>query len=210
MHSAIVRKITRRVPALFLSLLLFVPALTAQASPLRCAAIVKDFYPFEQTSAEDYPELALSLETLSAAAGDTSGIPDCWPVKMDAGCHLTSTFGYREDPVTGDSVEFHAGIDLADKLNTKIYAAGSGIVLEVEESSGYGLYILIDHGNGYTSRYSHLNTSLVEAGEEITKGQLIGTMGASGRVTGVHLDFRIYLDGTAVDPISVLSPLSES
>ena len=71
---------------------------------------------------------------------------------------------------------------------------------------GYGLNILIDHGNGYQTRYSHCNSLLVAAGDEVSQGQVIATMGATGRVTGVHLDFRVYLDGAAINPLSVLDP----
>ena len=118
-----------------------------------------------------------------------------------------SPFGSRVDPVTGEGSEFHGGIDLADRPNTKIHASASGVVVEARDYGGYGLNILIDHGNGYQSRYSHCNSLLVSEGDEVRQGQVIATMGATGRVTGVHLDFRIYLDEEAIDPLILLDEL---
>lgn len=206
-----------RSAALLLALLIFTPVMQANACPLyttsgRIAALDIDFLATE--AEEPVDAIALSLEELADAAAlsaeeDDAHLPHVWPVRFSESGLITSYFGNRTDPVTGESTEFHAGLDLADKLNSKIYAAGSGIVTEVESSAGYGLYLMIDHGNGYTTRYSHCSSILVEVGDEVTQGQIIATMGASGRVTGVHLDFRIYLDGEAVDPMLVLDEAAD-
>ena len=74
------------------------------------------------------------------------------------------------------------------------------------EYGSFGLTILIDHGNGYETRYSHCSNLLVSEGDTVVQGQIIATMGATGRATGVHCDFRVYLDGTAIDPMTVLDP----
>ena len=151
--------------------------------------------------------IAIDLEALKAEDSEEEFIPHVWPVRFSEVGHLSSGYGYRLDPVTGESSEFHAGIDLADKPNTKIHASASGTVTEAKESSGYGLTILIDHGNGYTSRYSHCSSLLVDVGDEVSQGQVIALMGATGRATGVHLDFRVYVDGSTIDPLTVLDEM---
>jgi murein DD-endopeptidase MepM/ murein hydrolase activator NlpD len=153
-------------------------------------------------------EISLSLEEVKARTGGSDEyIPHVWPVRFSDHGYVSSYFGTRINPVTGEGSEFHAGIDLADKPGTKIHAAASGVVVEAYDSAGYGLNILIDHGNGYQSRYSHCNSMLVAEGDAVSQGQVIATMGATGRVTGVHCDFRIYRDETAIDPLTVLDPL---
>lgn len=149
-------------------------------------------------------ELILSLDELKAQADSDEFIPHVWPVIFGESGFVSSFFGSRVDPVTGETLEFHQGIDLADKPNTKIHAAASGTIVEADDYGGYGLTLLIDHGNGYQTRYSHCSSFLVDVGDEVTQGQIIATMGATGKVTGVHCDFRIYLDGTAIDPLTVL------
>ena len=150
-------------------------------------------------------EITLSLEEIKARETDDSEyFPHVWPVRFSDHGYISSYFGARIDPVTGEGSEFHAAIDLADKLNTKIHASASGVVVEAYDSPGYGLNIVIDHGNGYQTRYSHCNSLLVAEGDRVSQGQVIATMGATGRVTGVHCDFRVYLDGVAIDPMTVL------
>lgn len=149
--------------------------------------------------------LILSLGDVKTRQESGETIPHVWPVRFSDSGYVSSEFGPRLDPLTGEYTQFHGGVDLADKAGTKIHASAAGTVVEAEEhDGGYGLTILIDHGNGYQSRYSHCSGLLVQAGDEVSQGQVIATMGATGRVTGVHLDFRIYLDGELIDPMTVL------
>ena len=150
-------------------------------------------------------EVSITLEEIKSRE-DVSDeyIPHVWPVRFSDHGYVSSYFGIRIDPVTGEGSEFHKAIDLADKLGTKIHASASGVVVEASSSEGYGLNIVIDHGNGYQTRYSHCNSLLVAVGDTVSQGQVIATMGATGRVTGVHCDFRIYRDGVAIDPLTVL------
>jgi len=161
------------------------------------------------TSGYNKAEVTISLDDLKAKEENEEYFPHVWPVSFSECGYISSFFGNRIDPINQDTVQFHAAIDLADKPNTKIHASASGIVIEAEESSGYGLNILIDHGNGYQTRYSHCNNLLVSVGDEVVQGQVIATMGATGRATGVHLDFRVYLDGNAIDPLTVLDEQDE-
>ncbi len=153
-------------------------------------------------------EITISLEEIKAREDNTDEyIPHVWPVRFSEHGYISSNFGTRTDPFTGEGLVFHGGIDLADRPGSKIHASASGVVLDAYDSEGFGLTILIDHGNGYQTRYSHCNSMLVSAGDTVTQGQVIATMGDTGRVTGVHCDFRIYLNEEAIDPLILLDDL---
>lgn len=112
---------------------------------------------------------------------------------------ITSGFGYRIHPVTGAS-SFHSGIDIADSTGTKILASRSGTVTFASYNGNYGNMIIINHGNGIETAYAHLSAINVSVGQGVSQGQVIGKMGATGRVTGPHLHFEIRINGTAVNP----------
>ncbi len=99
----------------------------------------------------------------------------------------------------------HYGIDIAAKQGTLIKSSGSGVVTMAEEDLYYtGGTIIMDHGHGISTIYSHLETVLVSVGDQINKGDVIGTVGSTGRSTGPHLDFRVNWFQTRLDPMSVL------
>ena len=100
----------------------------------------------------------------------------------------------------------HYGIDIAAKKGTMIKSSGSGTVTMAEEDLYYtGGTIIMDHGHGILTIYSHLETIIVSVGEKINQGDVIGTVGSTGRSTGPHLDFRINWFQTRLDPMSVLN-----
>ena len=100
----------------------------------------------------------------------------------------------------------HYGIDIATKQGTMIKSSGSGIVTMAEDDLYYtGGTIIMDHGHGISTIYSHLETVLVSVGDKINKGDIIGTVGSTGRSTGPHLDFRVNWFQTRLDPMSVLN-----
>jgi murein DD-endopeptidase MepM/ murein hydrolase activator NlpD len=95
----------------------------------------------------------------------------------------------------------HSGIDIANRTGTPIYAADDGyVVLSGRDTWGYGNQVVIDHGNGFKTRYAHLNTILVKAGDTVKKGQKIGLMGSTGRSTGPHLHFEVIYNGVMRNP----------
>jgi murein DD-endopeptidase MepM/ murein hydrolase activator NlpD len=99
----------------------------------------------------------------------------------------------------------HYGIDIAAKLGTMIKSSGTGVVTMAEDDLYYtGGTIIMDHGHGISTIYSHLENVLVSVGDQINKGDVIGTVGSTGRSTGPHLDFRINWFQTRLDPMSVL------
>ena len=99
----------------------------------------------------------------------------------------------------------HYGIDIAAKQGTKIKSSGAGIVTMAEDDLYYtGGTVIMDHGHGISTIYSHLENVLVSVGDQINQGDVIGTVGSTGRSTGPHLDFRINWFQTRLDPMSVL------
>ena len=102
----------------------------------------------------------------------------------------------------------HYGIDIAAKLGTKIKSSGTGVVTMAEDDLYYtGGTVIMDHGHGISTIYSHLETVIVSVGDKINQGDIIGTVGSTGRSTGPHLDFRINWFQTRLDPMSVLPDL---
>ena len=100
----------------------------------------------------------------------------------------------------------HYGIDIAAKKGTKIKSSGTGIVTMAEPDLYYtGGTIIMDHGHGISTIYSHLETLKVTVGDQVLQGSVIGTVGSTGRSTGPHLDFRVNWFQTRLDPMSVLN-----
>jgi murein DD-endopeptidase MepM/ murein hydrolase activator NlpD len=103
--------------------------------------------------------------------------------------------------------EVHDGIDLAAPLGTPIKAARGGTVLYAGEQKGYGLIAIIEHANGLTTLYAHNRDLKVTTGQRVREGQVIATVGESGRTTGPHLHFEVRRDGVPVDPLDHLGPI---
>jgi len=112
---------------------------------------------------------------------------------------VASPFGYRIDPFLGRPA-LHAGVDLLQAYGAEIRAAGAGRVVHAGPIGGYGLMVEIDHGTGLATRYAHLSQVLVDEGEEVDKGAVVGRLGTTGRATGPHLHYEVRIDGEPVDP----------
>ena len=112
---------------------------------------------------------------------------------------LTSPYGYRLHPVYGDW-RFHSGVDLAGPMGTPIYATRSGVVKAATYNSSAGYYVSIDHQDGFSSSYLHMTHYIVDVGDYVSAGQVIGYMGSTGTSTGSHLHFSIYYNGSSVNP----------
>lgn len=142
-------------------------------------------------------------ENLSKDIEKTYAFLDCRPDLKPASGIITSGFGMRHHPVTG-RFAMHKGIDIANKVGSPIWAAGSGVVISSENDGGFGNLIVIDHGYNYKSAYAHNNKNLVKVGDRVKKGQKIALMGATGRTTGPHVHFEIHYKGHHIDPVTVL------
>jgi murein DD-endopeptidase MepM/ murein hydrolase activator NlpD/Rod binding domain-containing protein len=112
---------------------------------------------------------------------------------------VTSAFGWRRDPITG-ALRFHQGIDLRAAFGEAVTAAAAGRVVFSGEQGGYGTTVVIEHDNGIQTRYAHLSSALVRAGEIVKAGDILGRAGSSGRSTGPHLHFEVTVDGRPADP----------
>lgn len=112
---------------------------------------------------------------------------------------ITSPFGIRNHPTLGRPVK-HNGIDFGSGRGTEIYAAGDGKVILSEFNNSFGNYIVIEHKNGQSSAYAHLDKLAISKGDVVTKGQIIGYSGSTGRSTGPHLHYEVRVNGTPVDP----------
>lgn len=127
--------------------------------------------------------------------------PSINPISPADHVWLTSSFGYRRDPFNGKR-RMHYGIDLAGKVGIHIYATGEGVVKVAEHNRyGYGKEIILEHGFGYQSIYAHLDDIFVNPGDTVKRGQLIGTLGSTGRSTGPHLHYEIRQGDRAVNPM---------
>ena len=99
---------------------------------------------------------------------------------------------------------FHNGVDLAVAQGTPVYATKSGTVTTATFSSGYGYYVTINHGDGFSSLYGHMTRYVVSAGQTVTQGQVIGYVGTTGLSTGNHLHFTIFYNGSTVNPMGYI------
>jgi murein DD-endopeptidase MepM/ murein hydrolase activator NlpD len=120
------------------------------------------------------------------------------PVK--AVYRFTSKFGPRRDPKTGGR-RMHKGVDFAAPNGTPLYATADGVVTHAGWSSGYGRLVKIQHEFGIETRYAHMSKLRAKVGQRVSRGDRIGDMGASGRVTGVHLHYEVRVGGKAVNPM---------
>jgi len=126
--------------------------------------------------------------------------PSLWPING----WITSTMGYRQDPITGDS-DFHPGLDIAGDRGEPVYATAAGTVSESGYQNGYGNLITLDHGFGLQTRYGHLLSSSVKPGDQVKRGQVIGRVGATGRATGYHLHYEVMANGRLLNPLQLLT-----
>jgi len=134
---------------------------------------------------------------VSATMGLATVLDLEWPLQRSH--RVTSPFGDREHPVLGGR-RFHNGIDLSVPVGTPVYAAQSGRVAVVGEGGASGRYVVVDHGNGVQTSYSHLERAEVPQGAPITRGQLVARSGNTGRSTGPHLHYVVRIGGRPVDP----------
>ncbi len=127
--------------------------------------------------------------------------PSIQPISPEDPFWLTSSFGYRRDPFTR-LITGHHGIDLAGPYGLNVYATGDGVVTTAEVNrSGYGREVVVSHGFGYSTRYAHLQKILVKEGEKVKRGQIVGTLGSSGRSTGPHLHYEVRMNNAPLNPM---------
>lgn len=124
-------------------------------------------------------------------------IPSIRPME---GGYMTSGFGYRKDPFDG-KIRFHYGQDISARSGTPVYAPADGVVMEARYRGGFGKVIKVNHGHGYVTHFGHLNEFNVNKGQTIKRGELIGTVGNTGRSTGPHLHYEVHYYNTPQNPL---------
>lgn len=123
------------------------------------------------------------------------------PTGMPVDGYISSYFGGRPDPFSGHAAR-HTGLDIAAPLGTGVHAVAEGMVTFAGVRSGYGDVVEIDHGNGYMTRYAHNSAILVHAGQHVHVGDIISRAGSTGRSTGSHVHFEVWLNGRVVNPLA--------
>ncbi len=148
----------------------------------------------EATSREaSLAELETLLQTKKDMLAQT---PSIWPVLG----WVTSGFGFRTNPFTGLN-QMHEGIDISNRAGTVIIAPADGFVSDIGSDVAHGRLLVISHGFGMTTRYSHLNKVLVKVGQKVRRGDRVAEVGTSGKTTGPHLHYEVRLHGIPVNPI---------
>ena len=121
--------------------------------------------------------------------------PSLWPVEGV----ITSGFGWRTHPITGETL-YHEGLDIADDYGNPVKATATGTVMMSSYVTGYGNLVEINHNNGITTRYGHNSLLLVSVGQKVHIGDIIALVGSTGTSTGPHVHYEIRINGTPIDP----------
>jgi murein DD-endopeptidase MepM/ murein hydrolase activator NlpD len=115
------------------------------------------------------------------------------------------SFGDRTDPFSGEGA-FHKGVDISAPSGTPVHSTASGIVVHADATlSGYGRLVIVDHGGTYQTYYAHLSSVYVRVGQEIRRGDLVGAVGSTGRVTAPHLHYEVRIGGVPRNPRQFLA-----
>ncbi len=145
------------------------------------------------------PSPSVVPQATAVALGKGVGARFAWPTRGA----ISSPYGPRIHPIYQVS-SFHAGVDIVVPEGTRVYASAPGRVITAGWEGGYGLLVVLDHGDGYTTYYGHLSALLVSVGQFVEIGQAIALSGNTGLSTGPHLHFEIRRDGVTVDPLLFL------
>lgn len=138
-------------------------------------------------------------EVLATLEGDRElrdSTPSVRPIRAG---YLSSRYGRRPDPFTGHPT-MHRGLDFAAPVGTPVLAPASGRVKRASRRGSLGLLIEVDHGNGLLTRYGHMDSFAVQRGDWVTRGQVIGRVGNTGRSTGPHLHYEVVQNGRSQNP----------
>ncbi len=173
-------------------------ALTDEVNQQNLKLSVDQFYALRSQAMSGRVTRALEGGLTSSFNGDwtlLADAPSLWPLEG----RVTSSFGEREDPINGEGA-FHAGIDIAAPYGSPVRAAADGDVTGTNMGSGYGREVTIDHGHDLITVYGHLSAMIVVPGQHVTRGQVIGYVGQSGRSTGPHLHYEVRVHMVPVNP----------
>ncbi|HLH31061.1 MAG TPA: M23 family metallopeptidase [Terriglobia bacterium] len=149
------------------------------------------------TELEDH--FSMQHEVLQQRASLLRSTPNLWPVKGA----ITSHYGNRADPFNGDA-EMHLGLDISALYGAQVRAPADGKVIYAQRMAAYGNLLIIDHGNGMTTRYGHLYRFVAKVGQKVKKGELIALVGTTGRTTAPHLHYEVRVNDRPKNPRNYL------
>jgi murein DD-endopeptidase MepM/ murein hydrolase activator NlpD len=163
---------------------------------LKAGDLTRSIDELEQQLDRQSRQLGMLESVLFDRKLDQSLLPAGIPVRAG---YVSSGYGYRADPFTGRS-DFHPGVDFNGQRGADVLAVAGGVVSFAGAKPGYGNVVEIDHGNGYMTRYGHNDKNIVQAGDPVKAGEVISKMGRTGRATGVHVHFEVWLNGRLLNP----------
>ena len=184
-------------------------------------AVMREYESAEATALQAIDEEAAAAEAIErqiqAAEAElaeyirqqniATGTGYVWPVR---GCYtLTSAYGYRTHPVTGQPYKLHNGLDIAAPKNTPIHAVKGGVVSISGWDNSYGNYVVVQHGDGNSSLYAHMNSRAVKKGDTVAQDEVIGYVGTTGSSTGNHLHLEFRVNGSRQDALSYYPALAD-
>lgn len=173
-------------------------ALTDEVNQQNVKLSIDQFYALRTQAMSGRVTRAIDAGLSSSFVGDWTQLadaPSMWPLEG----RVTSAFGERQDPINGEGA-FHSGIDIAAPYGSPVRAAADGEVTGTRMGAGYGREVTIDHGHDVITVYGHLSAMAVVPGQHVTRGQVIGYVGQSGRSTGPHLHYEVRVHMVPVNP----------
>ena len=153
-----------------------------------------------ETLASKMSRLELDMSAHEASLRQRGYMPTLWPVEGT----LEGGFGGRRNPFGGGGYEFHSGQDIEAAWGAPVVSGAAGKVSFVGWQNGYGQLVIVDHGGGLTTRYGHLSHIDVAMDQAVSRGQLLGKVGSTGRSTGPHLHYEVRINDEAVNPLPYL------
>ena len=169
------------------------------AELLRSANLQEGIDLLKGRTAEMESQLSLLEQVAVQRATRLLYTPNIWPVRGS----ITSHYGNRTDPFNGDA-ELHLGLDISALFNAQVHAPADGVILFAERKAAYGNLLIIDHGNGLTTRYGHLSRSLVRVGQKVKRGDIVALVGMTGRTTAPHLHYEVRRNDRPMNPWTFL------
>ncbi len=180
-----------------------VAASTEQIQEAQVHSSLDQLYALKHTALSGAASVGISLGlTKNSTTADwirANSAPNLWPVEGQ----VTASFGERIDPFNGEGA-FHSGVDISANVGSAVIAPADGSITFADFLGGYGRAIIVDHGHGISTRYGHLSSFAVTAGQYVHRGDTIGYVGTSGRTTGPHLHYEVRINDVPVNPYKYL------
>jgi murein DD-endopeptidase MepM/ murein hydrolase activator NlpD len=180
-----------------------VAASTEKIQQEQVSSSLDQLYALKHTALTGAASVGISLGlTKNSTTADwvrANSAPNLWPVEGQ----VTGSFGERIDPFNGEGA-FHSGVDISANVGSPVIAPADGTITFADFLGGYGRAVMLDHGHGISTRYGHLSSFAVTAGQYVHRGDTIGYVGQSGRSTGPHLHYEVRINDVPVNPYKYL------